>query len=62
MDMLTPVMEKLKTSTEADVRAIADESGIPAPTILKIKYGQTPNPRVLTVQRLYAHLFERATQ
>jgi hypothetical protein len=58
MDMLTPVMEKLRQSTEADVRAIADATEIPAPTILKLKYGQTDNPRVRTVQRLYAHLFE----
>ena len=28
------------------------------PTIAKLKYGQTDDPRVSTVQKLYAHLVE----
>lgn len=58
MDMLTPLMQRLRQSTEADVRAIAEATEIPAPTILKLKYGQTDNPRIKTVQKLYSHLFE----
>jgi predicted transcriptional regulator len=58
MDMLAPVLERLKAASEADVKAISEATGVPAPTIAKIKYGQTPNPRVMTVQRLYSHLIE----
>jgi len=58
MDIFTPVLDKLRASSEADVRLLADATGVPKPTIDKIKYGQTPNPRVQTIQRLYAHFFE----
>lgn len=57
MDMLTPVQERLRGATEAEMEKIAAASDVPIGTIARIKYGQTPNPRVLTVQKLYAHLF-----
>jgi hypothetical protein len=58
MDIFTPVLKALKSSTEADVRLLSLETGVPKPTIDKIKFGQTPNPRVLTIQPLYAAMFE----
>ena len=58
MDILTPVFKRLHAAREADVVRLSEFSGVPKPTIDKIKYGQTPNPRVLTVQKLYTHLFE----
>lgn len=62
MDLLTPVIERLRRMTEAQVAQLSAATGVPAPTIAKIKYGQTPNPRVLTVQALYQHLFETQEQ
>jgi saccharopine dehydrogenase-like NADP-dependent oxidoreductase len=58
MDLLTPILKRLEAATEAEVRAISEATGVPAATIAKIKYRQTPNPRVRTVQKLYAHLIE----
>lgn len=60
MDLLTPVIARLGELSESDMRKLADASGVPAATIFKIKYGQTPNPRVRTVEKLYSHLIERA--
>ena len=61
MDIFNPVLDRLRQSSEADVRALAERTGVPKPTIDKIKFGQTPNPRVRTIQRLYSDLFERET-
>ncbi len=62
MDLLTPVLERLKSATEADMREIAEATGVPAPTIAKLKYGQTDDPRISTVQKLYAHLIPQDAQ
>lgn len=58
MDMLTPVLQRLRAANEADLSRIAKATGVPRPTIAKIKYGQTLDPRILTVQKLYTHLVE----
>lgn len=58
MDMLTPVVERLRNTTDRDIRQLAQVTGLAWPTITKIKYGQTKNPGVTTVQRLYDFLIE----
>jgi transcriptional regulator with XRE-family HTH domain len=38
------------------VRALATASGVPFHTLLKIRSGETDNPRIRTVERLHAAL------
>lgn len=42
----------------AEFATVSDLSGVPEGTIRKIHYGEVPDPRISTVQRLYNH-FER---
>jgi len=58
MDIFSPVLDRLTRSSEADIRRIAEVTGVPKPTIDKIKFKQTTRPQVQTVQKLYAYLFE----
>jgi hypothetical protein len=39
----------------ADLGPVAVATGVPLPTLVKIKYGQTQNPRIGTVIRLIEH-------
>lgn len=39
----------------ADLGPVATATGVPLPTLVKIKYGQTQNPRIGTVIRLIDH-------
>jgi transcriptional regulator with XRE-family HTH domain len=56
MDIYTPVKEYVAGCTGKDLQALADKSGVPFTTIMKIKTGETKNPGVITVQKLYPHL------
>lgn len=38
---------------------IAKETGIPLSTIKKIRYGESKNPGVNTVEKLYVHLVQK---
>lgn len=58
MDILTPVLEVLDKANREFVREIADATGVPAGTIIKIKYRRTVDPRVRAVERVYSYLFE----
>lgn len=60
MDILKPVLDVLGRSKEADLHRISTDTGVPFGTLLKIKYRQTVNPGVTTVQKLYRHLVERS--
>lgn len=62
MDIFTPVRDHLKALPESQVEALAQATGVPLPTLLKIKYGQTENPRVATVQAVYTHLWPADTK
>jgi len=57
MDIFTPVRRYLQSVTESQVEALSQACGVPRATLLKIKYGQTRNPRVATVQAVYTHLW-----
>jgi len=58
MDMLQQVIERLRAARDVVLDGIAEASGVPRPTVAKIKYGQTRDPRASTLQRLYACLCE----
>lgn len=62
MDLLTPVIERLRAVRDRDLDDIAARSGVPRPTVAKIKYRQVDDPRVSTIQKLYTHLFETPDQ
>lgn len=45
-------LRALKASTNMSTREIAEQSGIPEPTLEKLFSGQTKNPGISTVQQL----------
>lgn len=53
MDIFTPVKTYLDNCKHSDIQKLANESGIPFTTIIKIKYGETKNPGVHTIQPLF---------
>ena len=50
--MLERLKKQLNELNAAQIRALADASGVPEPTIIKIKYNQTLDPRCSTVEKL----------
>jgi predicted transcriptional regulator len=58
-DLLGSVKAKLPPANDrVALEALAEETGVPYHTLLKIAKGETTDPRVSTVQRLI-HYFER---
>lgn len=41
---------------EAELKTVAAACGVPWKTLIKIKRGETLNPRIDTLQRVYNHL------
>jgi predicted transcriptional regulator len=56
MDIFTPVKEYVAGCTGKELQALAEKSGVPFTTLMKIKTGETKNPGVLNVQKIYPHL------
>jgi predicted transcriptional regulator len=60
MDVSFPSMEdvrsRLMALAQAELEALAERSKVPLPTLVKIRYGQTENPRIETVRALWSHL------
>jgi predicted transcriptional regulator len=54
------VAEALRGLTAAEVQALAERSGVPFHTLLKIKTGETGNPRIETVSQFWPHLSAKA--
>ena len=52
MDIYKFTKEHLNGCKNADLHILAEDSGIPYHTILKIKSGETKNPGVLTIQAI----------
>ncbi len=52
------VVARVRTCTEAQLRHIAQATGVPEATLAKIRYGVTNDPRGSTVDALRAH-FEK---
>ncbi len=49
------LLKRLKT---VQVRELAIKSGVPFTTLLKVRDGETQDPRIETVRQLWAHLRE----
>lgn len=60
MDITIPSAEEIRTSLErltlGQIDRLGALSGVPAATIRKIRYGQTPNPGVETVRKFVPHI------
>lgn len=50
------VREAMRPLTLKQIDVLAGLSGVPAPTIYKIKRGETPNPGIDTVARFLPHI------
>ncbi|MFO0453077.1 MAG: hypothetical protein ACK52I_31195 [Pseudomonadota bacterium] len=48
-------LARIQSMRIADLGPVATATGVPLPTLVKIKYGQTQNPRIGTVIRLIDH-------
>ncbi len=46
------LVTKLRPLSLAELQAIGHKAGVPGPTVIKIARGYTPNPGVLTVEKL----------
>lgn len=52
MDDLNFVIERLKADGKAQWPVIAEKTGVPVDTIIKVARGQTTNPRFRTIDPL----------
>lgn len=52
MNILKPLKARLDRMDRMDIELLSIRSDVPAPTISKIKRGETVNPRILTVEKL----------
>lgn len=53
MDILTFVKTKLSDCNAEKLREVSNETRIPIPTLIRIKYNETENPRIKTIQPLF---------
>ena len=60
MDTLT-ILEKTRAIKHRDLTSVADATGVPRPTLMKLKYGQTSDPASSTVDRLRAYFVRLET-
>jgi|APLak6261665767_1056052.scaffolds.fasta_scaffold00098_21 hypothetical protein len=59
MDILNFVKTKLDECNLAQLEDISILTNVPMPTIIKIKYNQTPNPGIKTIQPLLTYFQKR---
>jgi len=52
MDILNYVKEKIDSCSYKELEGVAADTGVPYGTLMKIKAGQTDNPRINTIQPL----------
>ena len=50
---LAMVRARLGAMTQAELRRLADDSGVPYPTLVKIRQGTTKNPGLETVRKFF---------
>lgn len=50
------VRARLKAIPLAKMKAIAEKVGVPFPTLMKIRYGETVNPQLDTVRLIWPEL------
>jgi predicted transcriptional regulator len=53
------VRAKLQPLTMAQLESLAGDSGVPFTTLVKVRNGQTENPRLDTVHAIWPRLTER---
>lgn len=59
--MKTPMLEYVRArlpETYRELEVISEGSGVPFHTLLKIRTGETPNPRIGTLQPVYDYIRE----
>ena len=56
-ETLTETLAAIKAANEAELRRLAAGSGVPFTTLRKVRYGETLNPGVLTVQAVADFLY-----
>jgi predicted transcriptional regulator len=52
------VRSRLMSLTPTQVEQLAEQTHVPLPTLIKIRHGQTENPRIETVRALWSALVE----
>lgn len=52
----TDVRSKLEPLKLAELEALAERSGVPITTIIKVRNGQTANPRLETIRAIWPEL------
>lgn len=55
------ILARVRSCTEAQLREINAATGLPMPTLTKLRYGVTDDPRVSTVDKLRAYFDPLAT-
>lgn len=60
MDMITTIRNGLQKVPLSAIGEISVATGVPATTIIKIKYGETDNPRIRTAEPLYRYFMREA--
>ncbi len=61
IDFLSDVRGKLRAEAYRNLPDVARDSGVPESTLKKIRSGEVKDPRISTVQALYAY-FNRTTK
>jgi predicted transcriptional regulator len=56
MDIYTPTKSYLETCNLEQLAKLAEQSGVPESTLYKIRSGQTGNPGVKTVQKIWPYI------
>lgn len=58
MNTSTQIIERIRAMNEAQLRAVHAATGVPEPTLAKIKYGVTKDPRGSTIDALRAYFVQ----
>lgn len=53
MEMLQTVLRVVAKATPSEIAALSERSGVSVHTILKLRNGQTTDPRISTLEPLY---------
>jgi hypothetical protein len=53
MSMLATVIEHVSRLSAAELNALSERSGVSVHTIIKLRNGQTSDPRISTLEPLY---------
>ena len=54
------MIKQVQSANQAELRDIRDATGVPLPTLAKIKFRQTKDPRVSTIESIAAYFTAKA--